>query len=71
MSSFIKVRQWTWKRFFLGEMSIYTEEAATEHQVKSWIGQSMDRGAGGNYDPNSLTSKMVKVKDRRVTVTKL
>jgi len=68
---FIKVKQWAWKHFFLGPLTAVTSLSATEQQVRSWIGQCDARGGGGNYDPDSLTCKEVKVKERRVTLTQL
>jgi hypothetical protein len=71
MSTLIKVKQWSWKHFFNGVQSIITKEEVTEQQVRSWIGQSTQRGGGGNYDTKSLTSKTIKVKERRTTITSI
>lgn len=68
---FTKCLKWTWKHSFTGEMSIYTDLNATEQQVKSWIGQSTQRGGSGNYDSSSLRSETTKVKTRRLELTKL
>lgn len=68
---FIKVKTWSWHHFFSGDQAIHTSLDATEQQVRSWIGQMTCRGGNGNYDPKSLKCKEIKVKERRVTLTKL
>lgn len=69
--TFIRVKIWSWKHFFLGQQTTATNLDATEQQVRDWIEKSTSRGGGGNYDPESLKCIDRKVKERYVTLTPL
>lgn len=69
--AFVKVRQWAWKHFTRGTMTIMTDENATEQQVRSYIGKDPSLGGSGNYDPKSLTNTLIKVKQRKTILTKI
>lgn len=68
---FIKVLEWSWKRFFLGDMIIHTTTDVTEKQVRDWIEKSTTNGGNGNYQKDSLVKKEVKVKEKSVVLTKI
>lgn len=63
--AFIHTRLWTWRTFFNGDMSIETELGVTEQQVRSYIDQQPSRGGNGNHDPQSLTTRVVKIKKNK------
>jgi hypothetical protein len=71
MKGFAKFEQWTWHRFFLGELTIFTELGVSEDRVRAYIEASTVRGGSGNYDPDSLTHKVVKLKAKKVQVVSI
>lgn len=69
---FTKCLMWTWERFFIGGARINTTKDATKDQVMEWIEkQNTSLGSCGNYDKNSLSCKLVKVKTKDLVLTKV
>lgn len=68
---FTHVTTWIWHHFFRGDITIMTEDSATEEMVRNYIERDTGRGAGGNYDSSSLVSKIVKMKKKYVKMTDL
>lgn len=61
---FIKVKLWGYRRFFLGEDAFHTSPEVTEERVRKYLNQMF----GGNWEPRSLTSRDVKVKEKKANL---
>lgn len=68
---FTKVRFWTWKHFFSGQMCIQTKLDATEEQVQEYINHNTSTGGSGNWDLNSLTTEVKSIKASKANITNL
>jgi hypothetical protein len=68
MSTFTKVKEWTFSPFFLSPKRIYTLMDTTEQQVRNWTEKRSGYGSG-NWQTNSLTCKEVKVKTSKLVLT--
>lgn len=62
---FIKVKQVTWKHFFLGNQQAVFSLASDDVKIKNYLHRHFD---GGNFDKQSIEIRCVKVKRKTSTV---